>query len=143
MFMFIADTANSSLHFTLPLQSNRTCVPLQTHDMTYFNIQNKRQLLKTILKTGVIFLAVIVLFSALFYMLVAAGGFGKIPGKEELSEIRNEEASLVYSSDGVLIGKYFAENRTNIRREEMPGHLVDALVATEDRRFYSHNGYDS
>ncbi len=111
--------------------------------MTYFKIQNKRQLLKTILKTGVIFLAVIVLFSALFYVLVAAGGFGKIPGKEELSEIRNEEASLVFSSDGVLIGKYFAENRTNISRKQMPDHLVDALVATEDRRFYSHNGYDS
>ncbi|MDT8432637.1 MAG: transglycosylase domain-containing protein [Bacteroidales bacterium] len=108
-----------------------------------FNIQNKHQLWRSVWKTGGIALAGIVLFSAMFCLLVVAGGFGKIPGKKELSEIRNEEASLVYSSDNVLIGKYFAENRTNISREEMPGHLVDALIATEDRRFYSHNGYDS
>jgi penicillin-binding protein 1A len=111
--------------------------------MIHLKTQNKRQLLQTILKTGGITLAVIVLFSVIFCLLVVAGGFGKIPGKKELSEIRNEEASLVWSSDNVLIGKYFAQNRTNITREEMPQHLVDALVATEDRRFYSHNGYDS
>ena len=56
------------------------------------------------MKTGGIALAGIVLFSAMFYLLVVAGGFGKIPGKKELSEIRNEEASLVWSSDNVLIG---------------------------------------
>lgn len=108
-----------------------------------FNIQNKRQLWRSILKTGGIVLAGILFLSGTFYLVVYAGGFGSIPGKKALTSIQNEEASLVYSSDGVLIGKYFAENRTNISREEMPDHLVDALVATEDRRFYSHNGYDS
>lgn len=106
-------------------------------------MQFNRKTIFKILKAGAIVGAGIILFSGAFYLLVSAGVFGKIPAKKQLLEIRNEEASLVYSSDDVLIGKYFAENRTNISREEMPEHLVHALVATEDRRFYSHSGYDS
>jgi len=78
-----------------------------------------------------------------FFMAVYKGVFGPFPTKEQLSDIQNEEASLVLAVDGELIGKYFAENRTNINWNDIPKHLVDALVATEDKRFYLHEGYDS
>jgi penicillin-binding protein 1A len=75
--------------------------------------------------------------------LVYLDVFGRLPDNEKLSSIINEEASLVYSSDTVIIGKIFAENRTNIKLEQIPDHLKKALIATEDKRFYSHIGYDS
>ncbi len=80
---------------------------------------------------------------AMFFGMVYAGVFGSLPTSEELTNIQNEEASLVLSSNGSIIGKYFAENRTNIGWDDIPKHLVDALVATEDKRFYLHEGYDS
>lgn len=79
----------------------------------------------------------------IFVLLVQKGAFGPLPGKSELKKIHNEEASLVFSSDGKLIGKFFAQNRTNISRNEVPQHLIDALVATEDKRYFSHEGYDA
>lgn len=80
---------------------------------------------------------VLMLFSMVYLNL-----FGRLPSKEKMSLIINEEASLVYSGDSIIIGKIFAENRTNIKEEHIPNHLKEALIATEDRRFYSHNGYD-
>jgi len=85
----------------------------------------------------------IIIIVAFLFLLVYAGAFGPLPGRGAISDISNEEASLVISSDGSIIGKYFAENRTNISREEIPEHLVQALVATEDKRFFSHRGYDT
>ncbi|CAM1351850.1 transglycosylase domain-containing protein [Tenacibaculum crassostreae] len=78
----------------------------------------------------------------LLFSLVYFNVFGKLPDKEELTSIINEEASLIYSSDDIVIGKIFAENRTNIQLAQIPNHLKEALIATEDKRFYSHNGYD-
>jgi penicillin-binding protein 1A len=101
------------------------------------------KLLKLILKYIGLFLSLIVILSGLLFMLVYLGAFGKLPDKVALSSIRNEEASLVFSADEVLIGKFFAQNRTNISWDEIPEHLVDALIATEDRRFFSHKGYDA
>ncbi|MGJ8660806.1 MAG: transglycosylase domain-containing protein [Bacteroidota bacterium] len=89
-------------------------------------------------------LVLLIIFSvSLLFALVYFDVFGPMPDKEKLSSIINEEASLVYSSDNKIIGKVFAENRTNIKLEQIPDHLKKALIATEDRRFYSHSGYDS
>ncbi len=63
--------------------------------------------------------------------------------KKELLSIRNATASVVLSQEDRLIGKIFTENRTNITYELIPADLVHALVATEDARFYDHNGIDS
>ncbi|WP_428741533.1 transglycosylase domain-containing protein [Tenacibaculum sp.] len=102
----------------------------------------EKKSLRLLLKytTGLILfgvLSVILLFSLVYFEV-----FGKLPNKEELTSIINEEASLIYSSDDVIIGKVFAENRTNVKLEQIPNHLKEALIATEDKRFYSHNGYD-
>ncbi|MBK9762088.1 MAG: transglycosylase domain-containing protein [Flavobacteriales bacterium] len=74
--------------------------------------------------------------------LVRSGFFGELPSEEDLASIRNEQATLVLDRDGALIGKLFAQDRTNVKFEDLPKHLVNALVATEDSRFFSHEGVD-
>ena len=81
-------------------------------------------------------------FFVLIFLLVWIGVFGHLPTKKQLSNIQQEEATLVYSSDNKLIGKFFAENRTNVTFQDIPPYLFDALVATEDVRFYEHSGVD-
>lgn len=77
-----------------------------------------------------------------FMQLVRSGVFGRLPSEEELTSITHEQATLVLASDGTLIGKVFAEDRTNITYDDLPRHLIDALVSTEDARFFSHQGVD-
>ena len=99
-------------------------------------------LVKKVLKYFLIFLSSIVLLCMLLFFAVYSGRFGSLPNKKDLKAINNEEASLVISSDSVIIGRYFAENRTNIANNEIPDHLKKALIATEDKRFFTHGGYD-
>jgi len=99
-------------------------------------------LLKKVLKYFLVFLSSILLLCLLLFVLVYSGVFGSLPDKKALIAINNEEASLVISSDSVIIGRFFAENRTNISNAEIPDHLKNALIATEDKRFFTHSGYD-
>ncbi len=71
------------------------------------------------------------------------GVFGHLYNKEELREFKNETASLVFSEEGELLGKYFVQNRTNVEFEQIPEDLINALLATEDVRFYEHKGIDA
>jgi penicillin-binding protein 1A len=80
---------------------------------------------------------------ATFLATLFLGGFGKIPTKSELVALQNEAASLVLASNGDPIGKFFKENRTNVPYDSLPSHLVEALIATEDARFYDHDGVDA
>ena len=73
----------------------------------------------------------------------APGSFRSSSAKEELRNFKNAEASKVLSSDRLLIGKFYSENRTNVSYEQLPAHLVNALIATEDIRFFEHEGVDS
>lgn len=84
----------------------------------------------------------VVLFSFLLYVLVFMGVFGPIPTKSELQHITQDEATEVYSADNVLLGRYYIKNRVNIALDAVPRHVVNALIATEDVRFYEHNGID-
>jgi penicillin-binding protein 1A len=97
----------------------------------------------TVIKWSLIALGSLVLLLGLLIWMVNLGVFGKLPTKDEIAAIRNEEATLILSNDGTIIGKVFAEDRTNIRFDEIPKHLIDALVSTEDQRFYQHEGVDS
>lgn len=81
--------------------------------------------------------SVILLFFAVKWQV-----FGPLQSKEELLKIQNATATVVYSSDDKVLGKIFTENRTNAKFEDLPQHLIDALVATEDARFYEHEGVD-
>lgn len=66
-----------------------------------------------------------------------------LPSFEELENPKSRIASHVYSSDEVLLGKYFIENRTPVLYDSLSPYLVKALVATEDARYYSHSGIDA
>jgi len=96
-----------------------------------------------VIKWSLIVLGALVLLLGLLIWMVNLGVFGKLPTKDEIAAIRNEEATLILAADGTIIGKVFAEDRTNIRYDEIPKHLIDALVSTEDQRFYQHEGVDS
>lgn len=78
----------------------------------------------------------------LIFLFASWGLLGKLPSFEELENPINNLATEVISSDGQTIGKYAVENRTPIGYKDLPQNLVDALVATEDVRFYEHSGID-
>jgi penicillin-binding protein 1A len=83
-----------------------------------------------------------------FYLLlflifgVWIGLFGEMPSTDELKSIENANATEIYSADSVLIGKYYIENRTEVSLENISPHIINALIATEDRRFLDHSGID-
>ncbi len=82
------------------------------------------------------------LFLFLFCLLVYWGTFGSLPTYSSLRQIQHNVASEVYAEDGVLLGKYFVENRINADFEEISPNIINALVATEDARFFEHSGID-
>ncbi len=85
-----------------------------------------------------------ILAVALLFASIANGWgpFDPLPTAETLENPQNSLASQVYSSDGVLLGKFYIEDRSNVQYEQLPQHLIDALIATEDCRFYEHAGID-
>jgi penicillin-binding protein 1A len=109
----------------------------------------KRGTLKSNKGAALIWKALLLLLAAAFIgiftliTLVRKNVFGNLPTTEALREIRNEEASLILATNGAVIGKVFAENRTNVQYKDLPRSLVDALVSTEDQRFFEHSGVDA
>ncbi|HBZ20114.1 MAG TPA: penicillin-binding protein [Bacteroidales bacterium] len=89
-----------------------------------------------------------IVFSALVltlvvFVVVYIGVSGRLKTKKELLNYKNASASLVLSEDGILLGKFYFENRTNIPFNLIPKSLIDALIATEDIRFFEHKGNDA
>ena len=82
------------------------------------------------------------LFVLVLTILVWQGAFGALPTYGDLQNVENDQASEIYSEDGVLLGKYYIENRTDARLDEISPLVIDALVATEDARFFEHSGID-
>jgi len=68
--------------------------------------------------------------------------FGKSPGLRSISNPNQSVATLIYTSDGKVLGKYFRENRTPVVYDEISPKLIKTLIATEDERFYKHFGID-
>ena len=80
---------------------------------------------------------------AVFFWLISIGKLGFMPTFEELENPNNRFASEVYFADGPVMNKYFEkENRKYTEFQEIPTHVIDALIATEDVRFYEHSGVD-
>lgn len=80
----------------------------------------------------------------LLIVLANFGVFGKMPSLTDLENPSILQASEVYAEDGTLMGKYYTErgNRSNVKYRDISTHVIDALVATEDERFYKHSGID-
>ena len=105
-----------------------------------FKSEKPRLALAAKISSILAFLAFSFVFSLI--LLTYSGAFGNLPTYTDLKAIQNNVASEVYSEDGVLLGKYFVENRVNADFEEMSPNLINALVATEDARFFVHSGID-
>ena len=80
----------------------------------------------------------------LMILLCMVGVFGKLPSLKELENPSILQSSEVYATDGTLMGKFYRErgNRSNAKYRDISPHVIHALVATEDERFYSHSGID-
>ncbi|WP_019037276.1 penicillin-binding protein 1A [Psychroflexus tropicus] len=103
---------------------------------------SKKSYKKYILGFWILFLAGII--AVVFTFLLASwGALGTMPTFEELENPETNLATEVISADGKTLGKYFKENRTPVNYEDLPDHLINALVSTEDERFYSHSGIDA
>jgi penicillin-binding protein 1A len=87
----------------------------------------------------VLVLLVLPVMSILCLMLTV---FSNVPSKKELEKIKNPIASEVYTADSVLIGRYFIQDRTQVRYDEISPLVVNALISTEDVRFFEHEGVD-
>ena len=85
----------------------------------------------------------ILLFLVGLYISIYLGFFGKLPTTEELSSIKQEQATQLLDHNGKLIGKYYIYDRQPVEFKDFPKHLINALVATEDSRYYEHDGVDN
>jgi Membrane carboxypeptidase/penicillin-binding protein len=70
------------------------------------------------------------------------GLFGPLPTTQELREVETANSTEIYTADSVLIGKYFIENRTAVSLDKVSPFIINALIATEDKRFLEHSGID-
>lgn len=109
--------------------------------------KNKKRIKKRIYRKPILFIWGIFLIGVLclFFLFggAAFGLFGPMPDLRQLENPRTNLASQIISSDGEILGKYYLkDNRTPISFEQLPTNMVEALIATEDERFYEHSGID-
>ncbi len=100
---------------------------------------NKRKIFVILFWSAIV---VPVLFITTIFTLISTGSMGFMPSFEELENPKSNLASEVYTEDGKLLGKYYRENRTVISFEDVSPLVVNALIATEDVRFFEHSGID-
>ncbi|MCL2327656.1 MAG: transglycosylase domain-containing protein [Bacteroidetes bacterium] len=84
----------------------------------------------------------LILCAILFFVLISKGVFGFMPTFDDLENPRMYAASEVISADGVILGTYFKENRVEVEFNQISPYVINALIATEDVRFYDHSGID-
>jgi len=95
------------------------------------------------IKWDLIVLASLFTIFILFFASIYFGAWGELPSSTELKELKQNRATEVLASNGELIGKFYVFDRQPITYKELPTHLINALVATEDARFFEHDGIDN
>jgi penicillin-binding protein 1A len=96
--------------------------------------------------SGRTFHRILFLFSvavSIFFIVSCSGSFGNLKDRDDLMDLKNDQASLILADNGELIGKFYTQNRTNISYKQIPKDLIDALISTEDVRFFEHKGNDT
>jgi penicillin-binding protein 1A len=101
----------------------------------------KKKMRKYLCAFWIIFFSPLV-FVFLLIWVVSLGWLGNLPKIEDIQNPRINLATEIISADGKVIGKYYAENRVNVKYHELSPFLVNALLATEDIRFQEHSGVD-
>lgn len=89
-----------------------------------------------------VLLATPIVFLVIIFSLISIGFYGDMPTFEELENPQNNIASEIITRDGIIIGTYYYQNRSFVKKTEIDKSLFDALIATEDIRFYTHSGID-
>ncbi|NEU07571.1 penicillin-binding protein [Flavihumibacter sp. R14] len=84
----------------------------------------------------------IIAFGAIIIFSIGLGLFGTLPSFRDLENPKSNQASEVISDDNVVLGTYYIQNRTNVRYDELSPNVINALISTEDKRFYNHSGID-
>ena len=105
--------------------------------------KRKKRTTNKLIKSLLIGITSLAFIFILFFGSIYGGLWGKIPGKEDLSKIQQSEASEILDTNDEIIDKLYKYNRQSITYSEIPKHLIEALVATEDSRFYEHDGVDN
>ncbi|MFH4966032.1 transglycosylase domain-containing protein [Gaetbulibacter sp. M235] len=99
----------------------------------------KNKWFKYVLKGIIVLLVLAVIFFTSIYL----GLWGKIPSTNQLKNLKQSQATQVLDVNKNLIGKYYIYDRQSIPYSDFPQHLIDALISTEDARFYKHHGIDT
>lgn len=79
---------------------------------------------------------------SILFVLVYIGTFGELPDRESLIKIKEPVATEVISQDGKILGRYYVENRSSVTFKNISPNVINALISTEDARFYEHRGID-
>ena len=107
-----------------------------------FHKKQKSSWKKRILIWGLKLFALGLVMLGILFSLVYVGTFGQLPDSKTLTNLNEPVASEVYSKDNKLLGRYYTQNRSNVKFKEISPNLIHALIATEDVRFYEHRGID-
>ena len=102
-----------------------------------------RPWVKITIITGLLLLLLPILVYQIFRGLVAYEIIDELPTEQSLAQIENPYGSEIYSANGQIIGRFYAENRSPLRPEDLNDFYISSLLATEDIRFYEHNGVDT
>ena len=84
----------------------------------------------------------VIAFGGILIFSIGLGLFGRLPDLRALENPKSNQASEVISDDNVVLGTYYVQNRSNVRYDEISPNVINALIATEDIRFYNHSGID-
>ncbi|MFA6944712.1 MAG: transglycosylase domain-containing protein [Pedobacter sp.] len=84
----------------------------------------------------------LIAFGAILIFSIGLGLFGRLPDLRALENPKSNQASEVISNDNIVLGTYYVQNRSNVRYDEISPNVINALIATEDIRFYNHSGID-
>ena len=115
---------------------------LRENALKFFKHFRKQSFVKQLGITLIFLCSFIFVGFSFLYVLVLAGLFGSLPDQLELKRIQNPVASEIYSADSVLLGRYYIQERSLIPFNKISPDVINALIATEDHRFYEHKGID-
>ncbi len=102
----------------------------------------KHPLFGRVAGTGMLVFKNLMIFLFWLTILTRIGLFGRMPSTREIRNVQTQNAAEVYSQDSVLLGRYYIINRTTTKLDSISDNVVNALIATEDSRFYKHGGID-
>lgn len=124
----------------MSIRSNKSQVPPSKRSFMSRFASPRRRKLWTIVFWSLVSLPFVTILSLIF--LIQIGFYGKLPTFEELENPRSNLSTEVISAEGKNLGSYFIENRSFVDYDELSPYLIQALVSTEDSRYYTHSGID-